>query len=239
MAVRRTASANPTSAKSASSRPQSSSTRSTISVAASCNILPDLTPAELKLASIRAGTVLGGKGQVVTAATNRRVHILAVNHRRTAFQNLDLRKGLSLAIDRDEILNELFRVAAPQHRKFTKPMSGPFPAGFVGHGEGAGRAAGAARQSRRRRRATQALSRRPRRAGRDRIAYSTSDPQGQACARRSRAMSRVCSRMPRRKIAVILDALEPRELHRLVSASTATIWLTCPSTIRTTGIRWA
>lgn len=91
------------------------------------HMLPDLTPAELSRA-LTLGTVAQGKtAEVVTATTNRRVHILAVNHRRTPLQNKDLRKGLAMAIDREAILNDLFRKGPIQHRRLTAAMSGPFP----------------------------------------------------------------------------------------------------------------
>ncbi|MDB5307880.1 MAG: extracellular solute-binding protein [Gemmataceae bacterium] len=91
------------------------------------HILPDLTPSEMTRALSQGGAELGGKGIVVTAATNRRVHILALNHRRPAIQNGDLRRGIAAAIDREGILNEVFRTDRPEHRRFTAPMSGPFP----------------------------------------------------------------------------------------------------------------
>ena len=91
------------------------------------HILPDLTPEELTRALAAGGAELGGKGQVVTAATNRRIHMLAVNLGRPYLQSRDLRKGLSQAIDREGILSELWRAAPAQHRRFTAAMTGPFP----------------------------------------------------------------------------------------------------------------
>jgi ABC-type transport system substrate-binding protein len=91
------------------------------------HILPDLTKDEMTRVLDKGGAAYGGKGAVVTAATNRRVHVLAINHRRDHMQNRDLRKGLSAAIDRDEVLNEVYRVGGPVHQKFTAAMTGPFP----------------------------------------------------------------------------------------------------------------
>ena len=61
---------------------------------------------------------------MVTAAVNRRVHILAVNLNRPYLQSRDVRQGISMAIDRDDILREVFRAGKPD---FHKPMTGPFP----------------------------------------------------------------------------------------------------------------
>jgi peptide/nickel transport system substrate-binding protein len=67
---------------------------------------------------------LNGKVQVVTSAVNRRVHILAVNLGRPHMQSKALRQGISMAIDREEILRDVFRAGKPE---FHKPMTGPFP----------------------------------------------------------------------------------------------------------------
>src|SRR5581483_6641948 len=67
---------------------------------------------------------LGGKVRVVTAAVNRRIYLLAINHRRPHLQNPDVRKGLSHAIDRERVLNEVYRGGHPE---FHKALTGPFP----------------------------------------------------------------------------------------------------------------
>ena len=182
------------------------------------HILPDLSPAEMKQALDQGGTVLGGKGLVVTASTNRRVHILAVNHRRTALQNLDLRKGISLAIDREEVLNELFRVSAPQHRRFTAPMSGPFPPNSWATVKAPG---GLPVPLVNRADATVRLKRYlgiPGVKAELDLAYSTGDPQGQAvCEKIKSHVESLFKAAPDGKALTIkLQPLEPRELHRIV-----------------------
>lgn len=67
---------------------------------------------------------LSAKVQAFTAATNRRIHMLAVNHRRPHMQSKLLRQGLSLAIDRERILNEVYRAGKPE---FHRGLGGPFP----------------------------------------------------------------------------------------------------------------
>ena len=89
------------------------------------HILTDVPTTELEKFTA-PGSGLVGKVQVVTATSNRRVHILAVNLNRPYLQGKAIRQGLSLAIDRDEILREVFRAGKPE---FHKPMTGPFPPG--------------------------------------------------------------------------------------------------------------
>lgn len=86
----------------------------------SLHVLVDVPTGELD----KYRNSLGARVEVVTAATNRRVHMLAVNHRRPYLQSKALRQGLSMAIDRESILNEVFRAGKPE---FHKAMSGPYP----------------------------------------------------------------------------------------------------------------
>jgi peptide/nickel transport system substrate-binding protein len=62
--------------------------------------------------------------RVEKSQTNRRIHLLAVNHRRLAMQNEKLRQGLLTAIDRETILNDLFR---KEGTKGHQALTGPFP----------------------------------------------------------------------------------------------------------------
>jgi len=87
------------------------------------HILTDVPTAELDKFAI-PGSGLVGKVVPVTAANNRRIYMLAVNHRRPTMQSKLLRQGLSMAIDREAILNEVFRAGKGE---FHHSMTGPFP----------------------------------------------------------------------------------------------------------------
>lgn len=86
----------------------------------SLHVLPDI-PTN-KIDKFRSS--LGARAEVVTATTNRRIYMLAVNHNRPQMQSKFLRRGLSEAIDREAILNEVFRAGRPE---FHRPMTGPYP----------------------------------------------------------------------------------------------------------------
>lgn len=65
------------------------------------------------------------KVSVVKAAVNRRIHILAANNTVAALQPTEVRRGISLAIDREGILNEVYRAGTTHHHA----LAGPYPAG--------------------------------------------------------------------------------------------------------------
>ncbi|MGL6094978.1 MAG: ABC transporter substrate-binding protein, partial [Fimbriiglobus sp.] len=88
------------------------------------HVLTDVPTADLP--KFTASNGLNGKVRVATAATNRRIHILAVNHRRPGLHSADLRRGLTHAIDREQILTDVFRAGLSD---FHKPLTGPFPPG--------------------------------------------------------------------------------------------------------------
>lgn len=62
--------------------------------------------------------------RVESARTNRRIHLLAINHRQPALQNDKLRQGLAAAINREAILKDHFRSG---DTKAHLALTGPFP----------------------------------------------------------------------------------------------------------------
>ncbi len=83
------------------------------------HILPDVPTADLE--KYRAIP----KVAVVTPPVNRRIHLLAVNNTVAALQATDVRRGISLAIDREGILNEVYRAGTKHHHA----LAGPYPVG--------------------------------------------------------------------------------------------------------------
>ena len=86
------------------------------------HIYPD-APADLA-ARFRGDPGLKDVMRVQPARTNRRVHILAVNHRQPPLQNDKVRQGLSAAINREAILKEVYRAG---DEKAHAALTGPFP----------------------------------------------------------------------------------------------------------------
>lgn len=88
------------------------------------HILTDVPTADLP--KYQADSGLNGRVQVTTSDSMRRVHILAINHRRPALQSVDLRRGLLHAVDRETVLNDVFRNG---NLEYHRAMAGPFPPG--------------------------------------------------------------------------------------------------------------
>ena len=86
------------------------------------HLLADVPTADLP--KFQANGNLGGRVKVVTPAVNRRVLILAINHRKPALATPDVRRALSHAIDRERVLNEVFRAGRDEHHK---ALNGPYP----------------------------------------------------------------------------------------------------------------
>ena len=94
------------------------------------HILPDIPTSEIaKYTKADGPDSLRSKVDVVTSANNRRIYMLAINLKYRPLQNKDLRQGLSLAIDRDDILRKIFRDQNPAFLDFHRAMTGPFPPG--------------------------------------------------------------------------------------------------------------
>jgi len=64
------------------------------------------------------------QASIVTPVVNRRLHLLAINHRIPALQSADVRRGLLHAIDREGILNDVFRAGK---KEYHKALTGPLP----------------------------------------------------------------------------------------------------------------
>ena len=91
------------------------------------HILPDVTQAEIDRVRKGERTEFNSKAVLVTARTNRRVHILAVNQRQPAFRNLLLRQGLNLVLDRDAVVRDVYRYAPTNLQVYGVGLTGPFP----------------------------------------------------------------------------------------------------------------
>lgn len=87
------------------------------------HLLPDVPTADLaKFTAVNAK--LGGVAEVVTAAANRQIHMIAINHHRPELNSVALRRGVAHAIDRDDILDKVYRAG---FKNFHKPLVGPYP----------------------------------------------------------------------------------------------------------------
>ncbi|VTR98269.1 ABC transporter substrate-binding protein [Tuwongella immobilis] len=69
---------------------------------------------------------LAGLVDTMTVRQPRMIHMLAVNHRRVPLQQAELRRGVSLAIDRDTVLKDVYRSG---NDDWHRSLNGPFPPG--------------------------------------------------------------------------------------------------------------
>jgi peptide/nickel transport system substrate-binding protein len=89
------------------------------------HMIPDVPSIELD--KFKNLTTKSGKSiQTATARDNRRVWTLAVNHRNPILRDPNVRRGLAHAIDREAILNDVFRSPALAEKPHVA-MTGPFP----------------------------------------------------------------------------------------------------------------
>ncbi|HVK16815.1 MAG TPA: ABC transporter substrate-binding protein [Fimbriiglobus sp.] len=173
------------------------------------HVLTDVPTPEL--AKYTADGNLGGKVRVVTAAQNRRVHLLAINQRRPALQSVDVRKAISGAIDRQRVLNEVYRGGkADAH----KAMTGPFPPESWATPRGIGPAGLYDRN------VAQARFRKyfenPNAAAALSLLFPNDDPYAKGACDRIKNMVESATAADDRKITINLEPVSPRELIRRV-----------------------
>ena len=98
------------------------STVTTDVTAGQLHLFPDV-PADM-VGRFRTEEAIKDTMRVWPMPNNRRIQLLAINHRQAALQNETFRQGLSAAINRDLILKELFRI---NDDKAHQALTGPFP----------------------------------------------------------------------------------------------------------------
>jgi ABC-type transport system substrate-binding protein len=164
-----------------------------------------------ELSKFTADGNLGGKVRVVTAAQNRRVHLLAINHRRPALQSVDVRKAISGAIDRERVLNEVYRGGKSDAHD---AMTGPFPPESWATPRSIGPAGLYDRN------VAQARFRKyfetPGAAAALSLLFPNDDPYAKAACERVKNMVESATAADDRKITINLEPVPPRELIRRV-----------------------
>ncbi len=175
----------------------------------SLHVLPDVPTADLdKFLAPTAN--LGDKVQVHTATTNRRVHVLAVNHGRPHMQSKLLRQGLALAVDREAILNDVFRAGKTE---FHKQMGGPFPPkSWASPKGGGGQPVPLLNRDLAVKRLKEYLIDTAAKSEVT-LSYPEGDPQAaRACERIKAQVEALFKDQPGRKLTILLDPLPPRDL---------------------------
>ncbi|MEZ6139769.1 MAG: ABC transporter substrate-binding protein [Zavarzinella sp.] len=90
-------------------------------VAGQLHYLPDAPPALAQ--QVKSSQVLRNHLNVIPITHNRRISMLAINHRRPELQNEKFRQGIMAAIDREKILNDHFRSGdKTAHQALTGPV---------------------------------------------------------------------------------------------------------------------
>jgi ABC-type transport system substrate-binding protein len=170
------------------------------------HILTDVPTEDLP--QFTADNKLGGTVAVVTPMVDRRIWTLAINHRRPALQNPDLRRGLMHAIDRDKVLTDVFRgTQADAH----KALTGPFPVGSWA----TPRATGAAAPTLYNRDTAQGRLRAylssPSAIPTLRLALPNDDPRAQRACAAIKTMIEATTATEERRLTVSLEPMAPRD----------------------------
>lgn len=177
------------------------------------HILTDVPTSDLS--KFQQDNNLRGAVRVATAIDPKRVHMLAINHRRPTLQSTELRRGLSHAIDRNRILADVFRgPGGPE--EFHKPLAGPFPPGSWATPKPLGGpppalynrdlAAAQIREYLKSPSAATTLT----------LAYPNDDAQAKLACERVKLMVESLTEKDGRKLGLRLDPLPPAELLRQV-----------------------
>ncbi|VTT99362.1 peptide abc transporter substrate-binding protein : : SBP_bac_5 [Gemmataceae bacterium] len=157
---------------------------------------------------------LGGRVQVVTAQTNRRVHVLAINLQRSYLQSKPLRQGLSMALDREDILREVFRAGRPE---FHRAMTGPYPPTSWANPKGPGGAPQLVNRDLAVARLKAYLSGTAPKTDLE-LAFPKDDPRAEEACRRIKAQIEGLTKdaVEGRKITINLNGVSTPDLYRLV-----------------------
>jgi ABC-type transport system substrate-binding protein len=143
---------------------------------------------------------------VLPPQPNRRFWFLAVNHRHRELRTLELRKALAHAINRDKILDDVFR--AEPARSAHRPLTGPYPPGSWACNEDLGYSLDLARSS------IKEAEEKGAKGSRLTLKYANDDP------RNERAMKALAAQVQQEiGVKLELQPLEPHALHDAVEVS--------------------
>lgn len=171
------------------------------------HILTDVATQDLP--SFSGDNHLGGMVRVIKPEVDRRIHILAINHRRPALQNPDLRRGLLHAIDREKVLTDVYRgTQADAH----KALTGPFPAGSWATPRATGAAAATLYNRDTAQGRLRAYMSSPSAVPNLRLAFPADDPLAQRACVQIKAMIELATATEDRKLTISLEPMAPRDL---------------------------